>query len=246
MNFWQKLWRPFEKNAGDLDPEKGYDVWAASYDEQPDNLMLALDEKVFTELANAFSITDRNVVDVGCGTGRHWPMIMHAMPRSLTGYDVSLGMLQRLQQKFPQAQTHQLHSNQLLETADASTHILISTLTIAHIQYIQDALTEWNRILLPGAYIIITDYHPGILAKGGRRTFTHEGETIGVKNYVHSIEAIQQIAKQLGWQMKRLEEKIIDKNVKPYYDKQNALKVYEKYKGMPVIYGILFKKINAA
>ena len=33
-------------------PEMAYNLWADSYDSQPDNLMLALDEEVFTDLLN--------------------------------------------------------------------------------------------------------------------------------------------------------------------------------------------------
>ena len=32
----------------DTDPGTAYDLWAYSYDSQPDNLMLALDEDVFS------------------------------------------------------------------------------------------------------------------------------------------------------------------------------------------------------
>lgn len=245
MAFFKKFWQKLRSNTKDMDPEKGYDIWAGTYDDQPNNLMLALDEKLFAEISNTVSFTNMIIVDVGCGTGRHWPAIMQAMPQKLTGYDVSAGMLQVLQQKFPQAETQQLHSHHLFTTADASTHIVLSTLTMAHIQYIDNALKEWDRILIPGGKIIITDYHPAILEKGGRRTFTHAGETLGVKNYIHNLEEIKTIAGQLGWKMIRLTERIVDKSVKSYYEQQHAMDVYQAYKGMPVIYGMLFTKPDA-
>ena len=41
-------------------------------------------------------------------------------------------------------------------------------------------------------------------------------------------------------------EKRIDESAKPFYEAQNAMNVYEKWKGTPVIYGMLLKKDNAA
>jgi hypothetical protein len=38
------------------------------------------------------------------------------------------------------------------------------------------------------------------------------------------------------------EEIKIDETVKHYYAQQNALKVYEQFKGFPVIYGIHLKR----
>ena len=45
--------------------------------------------------------------------------------------------------------------------------------------------------------------------------------------------------------MKLVEEKKnIDESVKPFYEAQESIHVYSRYKGMPVIYGLLAK--NAA
>jgi hypothetical protein len=88
----------------------------------------------------------------------------------------------------------------------------------------------------------ITDYHPTALANGGKRTFNHNGETLQIKNYVHSIDKIKNIARQLDLQVIRFVEKSIDESAKPYYEKQNAIAVYQAWKGMPIIYGIHLKK----
>jgi len=238
----KKIRQFFYKKAIEVGAAGGYNIWAEKYDDQPDNLMLALDELIFTNLLEEIELKDKVVADIGCGTGRHWQKLFTRQPAQLTGYDVSAGMLNKLQQKFPQAQTHILKNDELKEMATAGCDIIISTLTVAHIHNLPAALAEWNMVLKPGGYILITDYHPAILQKGGLRTFEHEGKTVAVKNYVHSLEKIKAIAGQLHWELLRLKERIIDDEVKPFYEKQNALPVFEAYKGMPVIYGMLFKK----
>lgn len=227
-------------------PEQAYDWWAAAYDDQPDNLMLALDGILFSDLLGAVVVADPVIVDVGCGTGRHWPLLLAKRPSSVTGYDVSEGMLKRLQEKFPGQHTVKLEDHLLRDTPGTSVDLLVSTLTVAHIDNIQQSLEEWNRVVKPGGYIIITDYHPQALAKGGRRTFTHNSSTVAITNHVHPVEEIISIGGQLGWQVLRLEEKRIDESVKHFYEKQQAVHLFEAFKGTPIIYGLLLLKNNAA
>ncbi|HEY9364265.1 MAG TPA: class I SAM-dependent methyltransferase [Chitinophagaceae bacterium] len=227
-------------------PETAYDLWSEKYDHQPDNLMLALDEEIFSALLEGLNLQNKIIADIGCGTGRHWKKILEQHPKKLIGFDVSEGMLKILQQKFPQAETHHLISDELNNVENEYCDIIISTLTIAHIKDPKKALREWNRILKPGGEIIITDYHPAALAKGGNRTFRYQNKTIAVKNYVHPIETIKEIAAGLLLKVLCLNEKSIDEQVKSFYEKQNALPVFEAWKGTPIIYGIHLKKTDAA
>lgn len=227
-------------------PETAYDLWSEKYDHQPDNLMLALDEEIFSGLMERLNLQDKIIADIGCGTGRHWEKVFEPHPKKLIGFDVSEGMLKILQQKFPRAETHHLISDELDNLENEYCDILFSTLTIAHIKNAKKALQEWNRILKPGGEIIITDYHPAALAKGGNRTFRYENKTIAVKNYVHSIETIKEIAAGLLLKVLCLTERSIDEQVKSFYEKQNALPVFEAWKGTPIIYGIHLKKPDAA
>jgi ubiquinone/menaquinone biosynthesis C-methylase UbiE len=222
--------------------DAAYDLWASSYDAQPDNLMLAWDEEIFSSLLNDMNLQNKIVADIGCGTGRHWQKTYNLHPEKLIGFDVSEGMLKMLKQKFPKADTHLLKDDHLDELKDHSCDFIFSTLTIAHIENAEKALTEWERVLKPGGEMIITDYHPSALAKGGKRTFNHNGKTVAIKNYVHSIDKIKNIARQLDLQVIRFVEKSIDESAKPFYEKQHATAVYEAWKGMPIIYGIHLKK----
>jgi ubiquinone/menaquinone biosynthesis C-methylase UbiE len=225
-------------------PSKAYDAWSGGYDNQPDNLMIALDEQTVSEFLENTQIRDKIIVDIGCGTGRHWKKILDRHPSKLVGYDVSEGMLSILRKKFPGQETYLISGNKLTATADNSIDICFSTLTIAHIENIQEAFREWERVLKPGGQIFFTDFHPEALEKGAKRTFQSEGKTISVKNYVHSIDAIRDLAGQLNWSVIRFTEMRIDENMRPWYAGQNALHIYEKFKGVPIIYGLHLKKEN--
>lgn len=231
----------FHSRKKELEPATAYDQWSSGYDNQPGNLMLDLDEVLFGELLSQTVIEGKMVADIGCGTGRHWGKIFARKPIRLTGFDVSAGMLAKLKEKYPQAETHLLTDQQLPDLADASIDVLVSTLTIAHIGPVGDALKEWRRVLKPGGDLLITDYHPEALAKGGQRTFRHNEETIAVRNYIHKLPKLLDMAKQLDLQLLRCIEKKIDQSAKPYYEKQQALRVYNRFYGVNIIYGLHLK-----
>ncbi|MGN6295736.1 MAG: class I SAM-dependent methyltransferase [Ginsengibacter sp.] len=245
MNLYQKFNSfLFKRNLVSKIKEAGeaYDLWANNYDAQPGNLILAWDEEIFSSLLNDINLQNKIIADIGCGTGRHWQKVFNRHPKNLMGFDVSEGMLKILKQKFSQADTHLLKHDHLDELKDHSCDFIFSTLTIAHIEDAEKALEEWKRVLKPGGEMIITDYHPAALEKGGKRTFNYNGKTIVIKNYVHSIDKIKNIARQLDLHVIRFVEKSIDESAKPYYEKQDAIAVYEAWKGMPIIYGIHLKK----
>ncbi len=226
--------------------EKGvveaYDIWAEDYDSQPGNLMLDFDELVFSELLDGIDIKNKQIADIGCGTGRHWPKILKEDTVSLTGFDVSPGMLHKLKEKFPAAETSTITDNYFSAIEDETYDLIISTLTVAHIENIEEALLAWQRILKNKGDIIITDFHPDALAFGGKRTFKHKNGRIAVKNFVHSTDTIKEILFKADFKLINAVEKRVDETVKHYYQQQNALHVYDKFKGFPIIYGMHFRR----
>jgi ubiquinone/menaquinone biosynthesis C-methylase UbiE len=228
------------------DPAIAYDRWSLRYDDQPNNLMLALDEQVFEEMLSAVPITGGVIADVGCGTGRHWQKLLNRVPSRLAGFDVSPGMLSILRAKFPDAEIQLLHDHTLPGLGTATCDLLISTLTIAHLPDLRAALTEWNRVLKPGGHLLITDYHPAALARGGQRTFRAGDQVIAVRNEIYPISRLIAIANRLGLTKISLNEREVDETMRPWYEQQNALPVYRRFLGVPIIYGLHLTKPDAS
>lgn len=229
----------------ETEPADAYDIWALQYDHQPDNLMLFLDEELCDHLLGRVDIQGKIVVDVGCGTGRHWKKLFEKQPARLYGYDVSSGMLEILRQKYPRAETRLLDSQRLKGLGDETCDLVISTLTVAHIPQLTTSIREWDRVLKPGGDIFITDYHPQALARGGQRTFREGGRVIAVRNYIHPLKKIRHIAGRLDLRILELTERKVDDTMRPWYEKQNAVDVFKRFYGVPIIYGIHLKKPDA-
>jgi ubiquinone/menaquinone biosynthesis C-methylase UbiE len=221
---------------------EAYDLWSNTYDFQPGNLMLDLDELLVTHLLAQVDLSGKTIIDVGCGTGRHWSKLQEKTPASIIGFDVSAGMLKKLQVKFPGALTMQTSDNLLRGLPDCSVDFLLTTLTIAHIRNPEEAIQSWSRVLKKEGHVLLTDFHPEMLQKGGRRSFQHKGKSLTVLNYIHPLEVIKKLFGKYGFTRIREEEKYIDATVKHYYTSQNALSIYERFQGMGVIYGLLLKK----
>jgi ubiquinone/menaquinone biosynthesis C-methylase UbiE len=221
---------------------EAYDIWADNYDSQPGNLMLDLDELVLSDLLATMDLKDKDLADIGCGTGRHWPKILLRDVASLTGFDVSPGMLSKLKEKFPSAKTHLITDNTFESVENNTYDVILSTLTVAHIDNIGEALRSWSRILKQAGDVIITDFHPDALASGGQRTFKHNNVHIAVRNFVHATDVVKGILLKNGFRVINGVEKRVDETVKHYYEAQNAVHVYEKFKGFPIIYGIHFRR----
>jgi ubiquinone/menaquinone biosynthesis C-methylase UbiE len=153
-------------------------------------------------------------------------------------------MLRQLKAKYPRAETHLLNDAALSQLPTASCDLLLSTLTIAHIPDITAAFAEWARVLRPGGQLIITDYHPEALARGGQRTFRDkEQKTIAIRNHVYPLAQITDLAARLDLAALRVIERRIDASMRPWYEKQGALATFQRFLGVPIIYGMQFKRV---
>jgi len=229
LNLIKKAIRRLVPGKQPLGAAKAYDLWAATYDSQSDNLLIYLDDQVFAAMSESISCEGKVLADIGCGTGRHWQQLLSEKPSRLIGYDVSEKMLQILRQKFPQAETQVLKDNSLQGLQDGSCDMIISNLVIGYIEDLDTAFAEWNRVLKQGGIVMITELHPEALQRGnGVRAFSHDKRMVQIKNYSHPLQKINTLAKALQWETQSFIERRIDESVRPFYLAQDAPHLYER------------------
>jgi ubiquinone/menaquinone biosynthesis C-methylase UbiE len=224
-----------------MDPARAYDLWSSTYDDQSDNLLLFLDEDIVAVLLEPVSLRQKTIVDVGCGTGRHWGKLLAGEPKQLVGYDVSAGMLTRLRDKYPLATVHRSHGFALAETPDGSCDLVISTLTLGYIASLDAAFSEWTRVLRAGGDMIVTDFHPEVAATG-ERSFRYQNRYIRIRHHAHALEALMQRAATHGLEVVRVEERLVDDSVRHFFESGGSPSRFESLKGKPLIYGAHFRK----
>ena len=230
-----------KKSVRKLSSSEAYGIWHVFYDDQPDNVVLYLDEKLFSEMLVNAEIANKNILDIGSGTGRHWKELLEHKPLKITGIDSSIEMTEKLKAKFKDAEvivTDTVPS----DIIDSSIDLIISTLTIGHIKDVHDHFKEWDRLLKKGGEVIITDFHPGAFSSGMKRSFPFNNEVIEVENYLYDLKFLASVFTKLNWKIISTQEKIIDESVKHFFEKQNFIKAYNKYFGTPLILGMHLKK----
>jgi len=226
-----------------LTPVEAYDRWAATYDEQPDNVVLTLESALFTELLASIPIEGKLVIDVGCGTGRHWPEILSRGPAEIVGVDPSIGMLDRLRTHHPSARTLCAQGDRLTDIAEYSYDVVVSTLALAHIRDAARAICEWCRILRPGGAMLVTDFHPEAIRAGMKRTFVTRGKTIEIEHHATELQTLREIAVKNGLTLVSQSERGIDESVRPLFERADYLDAYRKNKGLPLVFGLNFLKL---
>lgn len=235
--------RLFERSARpvEMEPAAGYDLWASTYDDETENLLVALDERMFGGLLAAVDLREKVVADVGCGTGRHWNKILGRGPAGLIGYDPSAGMLTKLRRKYPNAIAHQSGADRLTETSDEGCDVIVSTLALCHVPDLESTFAEWARALRPGGDVLLTDYHPSAAASG-HCSFRNAGRLVVVAHHVHPLVAIEAVAERHGLELKRLEETVVDDSMKHRFVSRSMQQVFDRMKGTPLIFGIHLRR----
>ena len=94
--------------------------------------------------------------------------------------------------------------------------------------------------------MLITDYHPTALAKADNGRFAKETRLIAVRNEIYPIPRLTGHRTAARPDRSTLMESKVDDTMRPWYEQQNALPVFRRFLGVPIIYGLHLKKPDAA
>lgn len=166
--------------------------------------------------------TDGWTLDIGCGQGYHWPFV--ADRSRLIGFDIRLESLRKIRERFPDAI---LVQGDLLSLPfrTASVARAISIYALEHIYFLEDALDEIGRILMPQAKFLVGLPCEGGLAWTLGRKLTSErtmSKRYGV-DYARYI-ALEHcntaacIERALGSHFRRLERRLYPLGFLPIHD----------------------------
>jgi ubiquinone/menaquinone biosynthesis C-methylase UbiE len=171
----------------EVSTEKGYELWAASYDQENNPLIIVEERRLEALLATLPPV--RRVLDVGTGTGRH-ALRWARQGAEVTAIDFSPHMLavarrraraENLPITFVEAPIERG-----LPFPAGQFDLVICALALCHLADLDQAVSECSRILRPGGYLLITDFHPDVLELGWRTAFRREYELYQLPNPGHT------------------------------------------------------------
>lgn len=167
-------------------PKEGYRLWSRVYDTQP-NPLLRLEERFLDALLPP--VTGRDVVDLGCGTGRWLARLAPKNPARLVGVDFSAEMLDEAERKLGGAAKLVVADCRKLPLSSASADLVVCSFLGSYVENLGDFAEQVRRILRPGGSVFFTDLHPATAAEfGWRRGFSIDGKHVDILTYLRSLE----------------------------------------------------------
>lgn len=138
---------------------RNFDQAAASWDEKPQRVQLA--REVAAAILREVPITaTMNALDFGCGTGL---LTLELQPyvRTIIGADSSQGMLNVLNTKIAAAGLDNVCSMHIPAERKGNLqgryHLIVSCMTLHHIQEIEPLLGQFHAAMLPGGVLCLAD-----------------------------------------------------------------------------------------
>jgi malonyl-CoA O-methyltransferase len=212
-----------------VDTRTGYDRWAEVYDTDG-NPLVALEEPQVDKLLGEIGGLD--VVDIGCGTGRH-ALRLALAGAHVTAVDFSAGMMTKARSK-PGAErvrfvAHDLHTPWPL--ADRSFDRVVSGLVLEHIIDLRFFFSELRRVCRTDGRVVVSAMHPSMYLRGITARFTdpETGRETRPQSHLHSISDFVNAALAAGLALEQISEHRVDA------DLAARLPRAQKYLGWPLL-----------
>jgi len=165
----------------------GYDTWAASYDEAG-NPMIAASEWALDRAP--LECAELDVVELGCGTGRHVARVLAEGARSYTGIDPSRGMLERARARGAEPRVRFVEGG-AATLAPASCDLVLVVLVLEHVAELAPLVGAVARALRPGGRLRIVEIHPGLVASGTVAHFADGDAEVRFASVAHEVPALR-------------------------------------------------------
>ncbi|HET9991352.1 MAG TPA: class I SAM-dependent methyltransferase [Kofleriaceae bacterium] len=210
----------------------GYARWAPSFD--------TIDDRLDVDLLDASPrlralVNESRVVDLGCGTGRIGAWLCAHGAREVVGVDVSSAMLERAvaRQIYASTVLAPITSTGLPAAAfDGATCCMV----LDHVAELAAFFAEAHRLLRPGGWLSVVDFHPFFMMRGVPTHFPDGDAQVAIENHVHALRDFFQCAIAAGFTVQEFEERFVTD------EWALAVPGYARHVGLPVTHAWLYER----
>ncbi len=193
-----------------LAAQVGYDRWAAIYDGE-DNALIALEEPEVARMLG--DVRGLQVIDLGCGTGRH-ALPLAAAGARVTAVDFSEGMLAQARTKAGASDirfiAHDLAAR--LPFEDGAFDRVVCGLVLEHMRDVAGLFAEMRRVCRPDGFVVASAMHPAMWLRGISARFSDPttGRDTRPRSYRQSLSDYVMAARHTGLVIDEMVERAVD------------------------------------
>lgn len=184
-----------------------YARWAVDYPPHAHNPLMQAEQQAMVDLLP--DVKGQMVLDLACGTGRYMRLLRERGARYVIGLDNSGEMLQALSGQAV------LGTLTALPFATTSADGVICALAVGHLPQLPPLLIEIARVMKPGGWALLSDFHPFLFLTGRQRTFTVNGQTFAVEHYAHLYSDIHSSSQRAGFTIENIREPVLPVDGQP-------------------------------
>lgn len=177
---------PAEEQVREVSTAEGYAVWSEGYDRDHNPLIAAEDPLVDALLA---PLPIATALDIATGTGRY-ALRLARRGVAVTAIDQSVEMLAVARETARSAGLdiafREATIGEPLPFEADSFDLVLCALALCHVPDLYGAVAEFSRVVRPGGYLLITDFHPDVVAEGWRTAYARPGITYHLPNVSHT------------------------------------------------------------
>ena len=210
-----------------------FSAWAGVYDRQR-NPLLTLEERYLLRLLP--KIFGRDVLDVGCGTGRWLEHLSRLNPRSLHGIDLSPAMLSQAAAKNLPNTRLSRSSCLNLPVEDSGMDVLLTSFVLSYADDLHVAASELARVARPGGDLFLTDMHPETAKLlHWKRSFHLDGVEVNLPARSWSISELLTTFRAHGFVERAVIEPAFGAEEEEIFGAHNRLRSFEEAAHLPAI-----------
>jgi SAM-dependent methyltransferase len=222
-----------------LPTRAAYRLWAATYDvENPLTTLDSLAVRFFSH-----DLAGRDLLDAACGTARRLVFGEKGRPRKACGVDLVYEMLAAGRRDSARPRATAGGDLRALPFPAASFDVVWCRLAAGHLPSLAPLYRECGRVLRPGGYVVVTDFHPDAIRKGHARTFRDvSGISHAVEHVVYEEPAHEAAAVDAGLTFDATGSFGVGSEVRVFYERAKKLDRYAADAGLPLLLALRFSK----
>jgi cytosine/adenosine deaminase-related metal-dependent hydrolase/SAM-dependent methyltransferase len=223
-------------------PREGYRRWARSYDTDL-NPMLSLEKRYLEPMLPAAE--GRDVVDLGCGTGRWLEILKDRAPRSLLGIDSSPEMLRQARRKLNGAARLVHADGSAVILTPASADLVLGSFVLSYVEDATQLLSNARAALRENASLFLTDVHPETSTALQWKRGVRGGSGFQlIRTTERSIESAISLCEEAGLRLVLRLEPEFGEAERRLFTAAGKFREFERAAGYPAIYILEFRPVT--